>query len=260
MGTETNLTCRNLRDKAQPLLDDLLKEEDYQEARLHLKECPGCRKHLRSFDALSNDLEALGEAPVPQDLRSDLLFELKEMMKSKPSPELRAHVPLSKPLLIGALALGLFSAAVFLKNLLLPAQEAPRVSTQIEIEEKQTVPGRTETPAYLEQLKKIHRDIGAGPLFPDLPHRHFHAPSSQRADLLSLAIQLSLKVQYESRELLVLKIPESKKEEFFFRLEEKGGLKNETKEAALPAGTSGDETVSVYFTGETVSPERKTNG
>jgi anti-sigma factor (TIGR02949 family) len=56
----------------QPYLDGMLSEEELEEARQHLDDCPGCQKRYRFEESLRHFVRVAAEEPISDALRERL--------------------------------------------------------------------------------------------------------------------------------------------------------------------------------------------
>ncbi|HTL48333.1 MAG TPA: hypothetical protein VL688_09790 [Verrucomicrobiae bacterium] len=70
------MNCRDVEMQVRPLLEDLLAEEEYQEAHRHIESCPNCRQYVSAIGSISHMLKELGDIPAPRDLADSILFRL----------------------------------------------------------------------------------------------------------------------------------------------------------------------------------------
>ena len=80
------MACDATRPRIRPFLDDLLDEKDYQDIHAHLESCVPCRAYASSVGTLSYRLYELGQAPLPPDMVSAILYESKKAISESPVP------------------------------------------------------------------------------------------------------------------------------------------------------------------------------
>lgn len=105
------MDCRDVTQRLQPYLDDLLQEDDYQAIRVHLDGCVKCRDHVRAIGSLTSAVNTLGELEVPQDLGAAILFRLKQRSKIVESP--KASRP-RRPVIVGTVLVVLVGGTIIL--------------------------------------------------------------------------------------------------------------------------------------------------
>lgn len=79
------MECDAVQPRMRTFLDDLLDEKDHCEMRMHLENCEPCRKYASSVGTLSYRLYELGQAPLPPDMVSAILYESKKPAVSPPA-------------------------------------------------------------------------------------------------------------------------------------------------------------------------------
>ena len=85
------MACDVVRPKIRPFLDDLLDEKDYHDIHAHLECCAQCRSYASSVGTLSYRIHELGQAPLPPDIISAILYETKRI--ADPAPSVAAKTP-----------------------------------------------------------------------------------------------------------------------------------------------------------------------
>ncbi|MCM8831488.1 MAG: hypothetical protein NC918_04790 [Candidatus Omnitrophica bacterium] len=70
------MNCEDIKKKLKLFLDDLLSDEDFQSFCQHMEECEKCKKYVRSFSSISNQLWKLGQIESPVDLMETIKYKL----------------------------------------------------------------------------------------------------------------------------------------------------------------------------------------
>ena len=103
------MICKDIREKIKPFLEDMLKEEEYQDFLQHLEQCSTCKKYVRSIDAFSNQLWQLEDVRPPSDFYAAVLFRLKRSKQE--SKKLESEI--LKKILIGTFVFVLTGTVLF---------------------------------------------------------------------------------------------------------------------------------------------------
>ena len=155
--------CRDVAQRLQPLLDDLLQEEEYQTLHLHINGCQRCQTHVRSVGSLSYAVKMLGAVQAPADLSSTILFRLRAQppVTRGPQPPSRSR----RAVLVGTVGcvlIALVSVGIFYYY----RKFAPSRSETVELPAVVTAVIRHPTPADPEakaayqQLQAIANALG----------------------------------------------------------------------------------------------------
>jgi hypothetical protein len=158
------MDCQAVTQRLQPLLDDLLQEEEYQAIQSHLRSCATCREHVGAVNSLAHGLEALGAVAPPGDLHEAILFRIAHGgSQAAPSP---ARAPTASASWIPFAALGVATLVAWMwfynariKQAYYGAGGEPPVNVRAYLER----PGHTDREAQLAlgQLQALARKLGA---------------------------------------------------------------------------------------------------
>ena len=104
------MICKDIREKLKSFLEDMLREEEYQDFLQHLEQCSACKKYVRSIDAFSNQLWQLEDVRPPSDFYASVLFRLKR--SEQESKKLESEI--LKKILIGTFVFVLTGTVLFI--------------------------------------------------------------------------------------------------------------------------------------------------
>ncbi len=75
------MNCKHIDEYISLYIDDVLNERDKKEFEVHLNQCPQCKKKLKETQKLVSLIKEIGEEPLPQGFRDNLIKKLEGSRK-----------------------------------------------------------------------------------------------------------------------------------------------------------------------------------
>ncbi len=269
------MSCDIVRPRIRTFLDDLLDEKEYQDIHRHLEACERCRVYASSVGTLSYRLYELSQAPLPPDMVSTILYELKKQNnQSEPIQENAAAI--QKPIsffwifvmVLAALSVVSIASLVLFRKMHAPQETISFLSSKPADssnagslnQKNQTKLEKIKTIIYADtaagtpdqQLLKIKEVLGSaengdllGQWHPT--HWHYHVSASSQTELIELIRQMQVVIDHESKNLFVFYIPKQKLEQFKARMSQLTGVIKEYGESDSSQVTDDSIQVSAYL-------------
>ncbi len=221
------MPCESIRLVVRTFLDDLLDEKDYQNIQAHLAVCKRCHSYASSVGTLSYRLYELGQAALPPDMSSAILFAIEQKHHDAASPAAVSWIEEkiaeeAKPSRTNFFWLATLGSLVVAATIAVAAVSIHPIQKESVVPVNPTAsPSSTETP---KEAVPVSQEAAANEV---ADHWHYHVSRSSLGELKQIFRDLYLTVLDESSSHLVFYVPRERSKKFISRM---AGLSGVVKE------------------------------